>query len=89
MIIRKKASVISRVEESGEAFLFNTLNGQFKRLNKTGALIWENCDEKTIDEIVETLTTKFPNTCKSQIEGDVENFLNDLNNRNLIELVEA
>ncbi len=39
MIIVKKDSIISRVEDNGDAFLFNTLNGQFKRLNRTGAFL--------------------------------------------------
>ncbi len=85
MIIVKKESVITRVEENGEAFLFNTLNGQFKRLNRTGTMIWELCTQRNIDEIADLVGERFPSVSKEKIRLDVMNFIKDLFERKLIE----
>lgn len=88
MKIIKNDAVISREEENGETFLFNTLNGQFKKINQTGSLIWEICDQNTLEGIVEAMGIKFPNISKSNIEKDVKTFIEDLAARELISYAE-
>ncbi len=88
MKIVKNEAVISRKEDNGEAFLFNTHNGQFKRLNNTGAIIWENCDGLSYKNIVDILKKKYPDMDDSRIESDVDMFINELNKRGLISITE-
>lgn len=85
MLIKRNDAVITRIEENGEAFIFNTITGQFKRLNRTGAYLWDICPLKTLNEIVSLASKKFTSVQKVQLETDITEFFKELHKRNLID----
>lgn len=87
MVVKKNNAVISRKEENGDYFLFNTLNGQFKRLNVVGGVIWNEIeDEIDFETLCDNVVVKFVNGNKEQISNDILRFLNELKERDLVSI---
>ena len=76
--------IVFRQEEE-EALLFNPDTGMIKVLNPMGIFIWKLCDGKhnRID-IIREILERYEGESKEKIEMDVDNFLDDLKNNNLL-----
>lgn len=76
--------VVTREEEFG-AILFDPVRGRTHKVNKTGVFILQRCNgENTIEDIAEELASS-ENILEEKVVKDVEEFLKDLYNRELIE----
>jgi hypothetical protein len=83
--IRRNDEVVYRDLTAGEgAVLLHVESGAYHGLNEIGSLIWSLIDgERTRGDIVRELRARIDDP-PSGIERDVDGFLDDLRQRNLI-----
>ncbi len=68
----------------GEAVIVSPQSGQIRVLNHAGALIWQMAAEaKSVGEIIEALMVAY-NISADQAQTDLEAFINDLTQRNMM-----
>ena len=84
--IKRDGDVVYRDLAAGEgAVLLHVGSGAYHGLNATGSLIWSLIDgERTRDDIVRDLRAQLEDA-PSGIERDVDQFLDDLRRRKLID----
>lgn len=84
--IKRDEEVVYRDLAAGEgAVLLHVGSGAYHGLNATGSLIWSLIDgERTRDDIVRDLREQLEDP-PSGIERDVDQFLDDLRRRKLID----
>ena len=84
--IKRDEDVVYRDLAAGEgAVLLHVGSGAYHGLNATGSLIWSLIDgERTRDDIVRDLRAQLEDP-PSGIERDVDQFLDDLRRRKLID----
>jgi hypothetical protein len=85
------SDVIVREEgDEGEALLFDPETERIKVLNRTGLLLWNWCDGRhTRDDLVAGLAGEYPGVDRDVLAGDVDRFLGDLADLDLLRQVEA
>ena len=71
-------------EEEGVLTLCNLNSGEFYEIADVGLIIW-NSICKTTEEIIEEINNKYGNQNTDDVRKDVENFVKDLLDTNLIE----
>ena len=82
-------NIIFRQEEE-EALLFNPDTGMIKVLNPTGVFTWKLCDGKhTRDDIISEILGNFEGEPREKIEQDVDKFLDELKNNNLVNFIDV
>ncbi len=83
--IRRNEEVVYRELTAGEgAVLLYVPSGAYHGLNDVGSLIWSLINgERTRDDIVRGVRARVDDP-PSEIERDVDDFLDDLRQRNLI-----
>lgn len=83
-----REDILMREEEDEFAILFRPEFGTIKRLNAVGTQVWKSCDGKrSVAEIVDHLLEVFENVDRETLEKDTVQFLNTLEEMDLIELL--
>lgn len=85
--IQKNTNVIADQVE-GSTMLCDTASVAFFRLNATGALIWEICDNRDVDEIAAHLGEIYAAEDSGMLRTVVERFLESLTESGLVALEE-
>jgi hypothetical protein len=81
-MIKKNVSVIAdKVDNT--TMLCETTAVAFFRLNKTGAEIWEVCDNRSMDEIVSLVAKIYPKIKRAVLRSEVEQFVRSLSEAGL------
>ena len=80
--VRQSDRVAFRETQKG-AVLLHLDSGQYHQVNAIGGLIWSLADGRTVREIVEEVRARVENT-PGGVDEDVEAFVNDLAERDLI-----
>lgn len=76
--------MVYREEEDG-AFLFNPETGDLRYMNRTGREAYALLNgEKDFGRVVRNMLDLYPDADPSQLQGDVENFLGDLEKNHFI-----
>lgn len=86
--LRKSSTVIADTVD-GSTMLCETNTVSFFRLNKTGAYIWDICDNKSIDQIVALLADTYPEMKAKALKSEVEKFVRLLAETELVTLNDA
>ena len=87
-VVRRKGDLIS-VETDGEAVVLDASQGDFLRLNSTGAQIWALLDTpQTFAALCTALERRF-NVDRATCRVEVLAFIHALDGRDLIEIVAA
>jgi SynChlorMet cassette protein ScmD len=85
-IIKKKESVVFRVESDQWALLFDPDRDVSFGLNPVGVLVWANIDgEKTVAELVQKVQSDC-NNVPENVEDDVTEFVQGLASNGLIDI---
>lgn len=80
-------SIVCREEEGGEALLFNPETGEIKVANSTALFIWQLCDgTRTKADVLRALEEEFE-VGREVLEKDLDAFIEDLENQELISYV--
>jgi hypothetical protein len=75
----RNPDVILREEDPDRALLFNPDTNQIRVINTTGLFIWKLCDNKNdLPTIVAALKEAFDGIPESEIETQVNDFLDDM-----------
>ena len=76
-----------QLEEMDDEFLlFHPGGTQIIQFNQTAAVVWQLCDgQRTVDEIIRLLQEAYPEGA-AQIDGDVQEVLNQCVNSGCIDL---
>lgn len=86
MKFQKKQNLAFRIID-GEAFIVDAEKQMLHNLNETGTRIWQLLEKgKTFDEIAEIICNEFE-VSKKESEQDVKDFLKELKEKKLIEIV--
>lgn len=68
-----------------ELVIVSPAQGKVRALNELGATVWQMIDgEQTINQICINLSAAYTDTPIDQIEADLQEFITDLDSRNLI-----
>ncbi|MDZ7717600.1 MAG: PqqD family protein [Balneolaceae bacterium] len=85
-IIRTNKALVSSIED--ELVMFDAEAGQYYGLNNVGTAVWNHLEtKKTVDELAEVLTTEFDITV-DECRKELIEFLPELEEKGLIEVVE-
>ena len=86
----RNPDVVLREEDPDEGgLLFNPDTNQVKVLNPTGLFIWQQCSERTTDEIVAELIAAFEDVPPDAVTQDVREFVDEMMATGFIGTVEA
>lgn len=85
--IQKNTNVIVDQVE-GSTMLCDTASVAFFRLNATGALVWEICDNRGVDEIAARLGEVYSTEDPGMLRTVVERFLESLTEAGLVVIEE-
>ncbi len=78
----KNSDILEKqVEES--IFVYNMDNDKCYQMEETSKIIWENIDNKNIEEVIEQISKEFK-VDKNVVENDVHSFVEELLNNELI-----
>lgn len=69
----------------GNTVLCRLDTGDFFDVDIVGSLIWEACDACTLNDIVEQVYERHPNSKKEQLRQEVKRFLLSLEEEGLLE----
>ena len=83
--IRRSSSVIWDVVDE-TMVLCETRFARFFHLNQTAALVWEACDESTLDGIARHVMAVYPNEDCQRLAADVHAFVHELHRAGLLEI---
>mgnify|MGYP000238681516 CR=1 FL=1 len=80
--------VVFRDEGEDGAILFHPVTGEVKILNETGAFIFKLCDGKhTKEDIIRNVIEAFEAQSPDEVVKDVENFLKETREKELVGLI--
>ncbi|NTW32670.1 MAG: PqqD family protein [Bacteroidetes bacterium] len=83
-IVQRKDSQIMASELSDELVMMDMENGNYISLNKTGRIIWEQIEKPIqVKELLQYLIKKY-NVEKQQCSNDTLNYLEKINEQNLL-----
>lgn len=86
--IRRNPDVVFRqLEEEQGGVLLHLESGEYHGLNDLGSLIWRLIENETTFAQVVAGVRAETEDAPDEVEQDVSNFLDDLNRRNLVELL--
>ena len=83
--VRRSSYVIWDVVDEAMV-LCETRSARFFHLNPTAALVWEACDESTLDGIARHVMAVYPNEDCQRLAADVHTFVHDLHRAGLLEI---
>jgi hypothetical protein len=73
------------VKEGDHGYLYDHENANVQVANSTALLILELCNkENTLNDIIDTFSTLFPNIPKTKVETDITAFITDLVERGVV-----
>ena len=72
----------------GETRLCHTDHVQFFTLSPVGAFLWNDCDNTTIEALVELVQKAYPRENQARLAADVECFVSSLEAADLLEVRE-
>ncbi len=86
----RNPDVVLREEDPDEGgLLFNPDTNQVKVLNPTGLFIWQQCSERTVDEIAAELVAAFEDVPPDAVTQDVREFVDEMMATGFVGTVEA
>ncbi len=78
-LLIRNPDVVLREKDPNGALLFNPDTNKIRVINSTGLFIWKHCDgKKDLPAIVVTLKKSYDNIPETEIEVQVNDFLDDL-----------
>ena len=83
-LLRRNNQVIWDCVE-GTTLLCNTGTVEFFKLNDTGAMIWELCERRTVEEVIETVHAQCPIADRTLIAALVRDYIHVLQKEGLLE----
>ncbi len=86
LVPRRHQEVIWDRDVDGAMLLCHTERVEFFKLNDTGALIWELCDGRTIEEIIAEMFARYPMADSNTIVGMVRDYIPLLEKDGLLEV---
>lgn len=86
-LLRRGSKTASRIVE-GEAIIFTPEDSMIHSLNEVGTRVWELLEEeKTIEELVKVICQEYE-VEEEEAEKDILEFINILQNRQMLEIKE-
>jgi hypothetical protein len=74
-ILRRNDEVIWDRDVDGAMLLCHTGRAEFFKLNDTGALIWELCDGRTIENTIAEMSARYPMADSEMIASMVRGYI--------------
>lgn len=83
-LLRRNEQVIWDVID-GTTALCHTEKVEFFRMNDTGAVIWELCNDCTMEELIEAVCVRYPTADRERLASLVRDYIPVLEKEGLIE----
>ena len=87
MKVKQNSMVLFSIIKEGEYGLLNPLSRKLHRVNETGRIIWDSCEEERDTAEIASMVAEHFHVAVDDIKKDVEDFVDRMLNFELLESV--